>query len=97
MPLLFQTTSNHCYFTIHIFLCPVYTVVSSVALDLTESAFNTDSYVSAAECKRKTYPHGVVIVSAPIKIETPTPLPTNPGKSRAFGYFLFSGSGLFDG
>ena len=67
MPLLFQTISNHCYFAIDIFLCSVHTVVSSVALDLTESTFNTDSSVSAAECKRKTFLHGVFIVVHPSK------------------------------
>lgn len=67
MPLLFQTISNHCYFAIDIFLCSVYTVVSSVALDLTVSAFNTGSSVSAAECKRKTFLHGVFIIVHPSK------------------------------
>ena len=93
MPLLFQTTGNHYYFAIHIFLCSVCTVIFSIALDLTESSFNTDSSVSAAEFKKKSFSSWYCHCSAPIKIETPRSLPPKPGKSRAFGNFLFLGNG----
>ena len=45
-----------------IFLCSVYTVFSSVALNLAESVINTFSSVPAAKWKRKAFLHGVVLV-----------------------------------